>query len=68
MICAGKGSDGDVIGEIVLLRGSNIDGCTLLEAGPSNGADADCTAGGISGAAELAAGWVCIDEADATGT
>ena len=33
MICAGKGSDGDVIGEIVLLRGSNIDGCTLLGAG-----------------------------------
>ena len=52
----------------MVLCGSNIDGCTFLGAGPSNGADADCTDGGISEAAELGAGWICGDEADENGT
>jgi hypothetical protein len=56
MICAGKGSEGGVTGEIELLCGTNVDGCALLRPGPSNGADADCTGGVICGAAEFAAG------------
>lgn len=67
MICAGKGSDGDVMAEFALLPGSNIDGFAFSEVIAGSGAD-DCTDPGNSEPAELVAGWVWIDVDEGNGT